>query len=60
MGFREGGRGHSGGGFNRVDNREKFDAVCSECQAQTQVPFKPTEGRAVFCKDCYMKRKNSE
>ena len=30
-----------------------FDAVCSKCGAQTQVPVKPVPGREVFCKDCF-------
>ena len=50
--------GQRGGGFSRGP-REMHDVTCSECGAQTQVPFKPTEGRPVFCKDCYMKKKNS-
>lgn len=58
MAFREGGRGRSSGGFNRGP-REMHDVVCSECGAQTQVPFKPADGRPVYCKDCYMKKKNS-
>lgn len=59
MAFREGGRGGGRrfGGFDRGP-REMHDAVCSECGAETQVPFKPTEGRPVFCKDCYMKKKS--
>lgn len=46
------------GGFNRGP-REMHDVTCSECGTQTQVPFKPAEGRPVYCKDCYMKKKNS-
>ncbi|HLC45963.1 MAG TPA: CxxC-x17-CxxC domain-containing protein [archaeon] len=38
--------------------REMHDAVCSSCGAQTQVPFKPAEGRPVYCKACYMKMKD--
>ena len=34
-------------------SRKMFDAVCSKCGAQTQVPFKPVPGREVFCKDCF-------
>ncbi|MDD1743939.1 MAG: hypothetical protein LUO85_04855, partial [Methanomassiliicoccales archaeon] len=29
------------------------DVTCSDCGAQTQVPFKPTEGRPVYCRDCF-------
>ncbi|HLF55135.1 MAG TPA: CxxC-x17-CxxC domain-containing protein [Candidatus Nanoarchaeia archaeon] len=37
--------------------REMHDATCSDCGAQTKVPFKPTEGKPVYCRDCYSKRK---
>lgn len=38
----------------RQDNRRKmYDAVCSQCGAQTQVPFKPMPGREVLCKACF-------
>lgn len=41
----------------RQKNRRKLhDAVCSACGAQTQVPFKPSEGKEIFCKECYLKR----
>ncbi len=62
MAFRDGGRGGDrggrSGGFSRGP-REMHDVTCSECGAQTQVPFKPAEGRPVYCKDCYMKKKDS-
>lgn len=29
-------------------------AVCSDCGADTVVPFKPKEGRPVYCKECLM------
>ena len=38
--------------------REMHDATCSDCGAQTKVPFKPIEGRPVYCRDCYQKHKN--
>ncbi len=37
-------------------SREFHDAVCSECKGDCQVPFKPAEGRPVYCLDCYKKR----
>lgn len=46
---REGG---GGGGF-RGGDREMHDATCTRCSATTQVPFKPTPGRPVFCRDCF-------
>jgi len=36
--------------------RKMHDATCSACGAQTKVPFKPTEGKEVFCKECFAKR----
>lgn len=44
------------GGYSR-EPREMHDVKCSDCGAQTQVPFKPTEGRAVYCRDCFQKHK---
>ncbi len=37
--------------------RRVFSAVCAACGAETTVPFEPTEGRPVYCKDCYTKMK---
>lgn len=42
------GRGPSG-------PREMHDVTCSDCGKATQVPFKPTEGRPVYCRDCFQK-----
>lgn len=33
--------------------REMFPAVCAECGKTTNVPFKPTGDRPVYCRDCY-------
>jgi CspA family cold shock protein len=30
---------------------------CSECGTETHVPFLPTSGRPVFCRDCYRNHK---
>ncbi|HLC88723.1 MAG TPA: CxxC-x17-CxxC domain-containing protein [Candidatus Nanoarchaeia archaeon] len=59
---REGGRRDGGsqrdGGFRRdFGPREMHNATCSECGQECQVPFKPTEGKPVFCKECYAKKK---
>ena len=35
--------------------REMFSVVCAECGADTQVPFRPTNERPVYCRDCYQK-----
>jgi CxxC-x17-CxxC domain-containing protein len=36
--------------------RTLFAAVCSECGKETQVPFKPTAGKPVYCRECFQKR----
>jgi CxxC-x17-CxxC domain-containing protein len=47
-----------GGGFKRdFGPREMHKAVCSECGQECEVPFKPTEGKPVYCKECYRKRR---
>ena len=46
------------GGFRRdFGPREMHKATCSECGKECEVPFKPTEGKPVFCKECYMKKR---
>lgn len=37
--------------------REMFDVICADCGCETQVPFKPTEDRPVYCRDCYQKQR---
>ena len=55
--------GSSSGGRNFRSNnnnfgpREMHKAICSECKQECEVPFKPTEGKPVYCKDCYKKKK---
>ena len=46
--------GNSGPG-GRVETR----ATCSACGKETTVPFRPTQGRPVFCKDCFQQRKSA-
>jgi CxxC-x17-CxxC domain-containing protein len=36
--------------------RIETPAVCSQCGKQTTVPFKPTQGRPVLCRDCFQHR----
>ena len=42
--------------------RERVETVtnCSACGKQTTVPFRPTQGRPVFCKECFQARKFAE
>ena len=73
MGNFNGGGGSRGGGFSRGRSggnssrggfgggnfgpREMHKATCSQCKKECEVPFKPTEGRPVYCKECYASMK---
>ena len=48
-----GGRGGFGGGGGGSGPKEFFPAVCAECGKETQVPFKPSGNRPVYCRDCF-------
>jgi CxxC-x17-CxxC domain-containing protein len=49
----EGGQGGGyGGGYDRGP-REMFAATCSQCGKETEVPFRPTNGKPVYCSDCF-------
>lgn len=37
--------------------REMHKATCADCGNECEVPFKPTEGRPVYCRDCYQKHR---
>ncbi|NQU98448.1 DNA-directed RNA polymerase [Candidatus Woesearchaeota archaeon] len=50
------GRNRSGGRFNDSP-REMHKATCADCKNECEVPFKPTEGKPVYCKECFSKRK---
>lgn len=53
--------GNRRGGFrnNNFDRgpREMHKAVCSECKKECEVPFKPTEGKPVYCQECFSKHR---
>ena len=50
-------RGPSRGPRRDFGPREMHKATCSECGTECEVPFKPTEGKPVYCRDCYRKKK---
>ncbi|MDO8509226.1 MAG: DNA-directed RNA polymerase [Nanoarchaeota archaeon] len=47
--------GNRGGGFRRDNDRprEEHKAICADCKQDCVVPFKPTEGKPVYCRECY-------
>jgi CxxC-x17-CxxC domain-containing protein len=48
----EGGHGGFGGGYDRGP-RQMYPATCSRCGVETEVPFQPTNGKPVYCSDCF-------
>ena len=45
-----------GGGASRGP-REMFPATCSSCGQETEVPFRPTSGKPVYCSACFAQRR---
>ena len=61
-GYSAGGSGGSGGydgggsggyGSRSSAPREMFAATCSSCGREAKVPFRPTNGKPVYCSDCF-------
>ena len=50
-------RRERGGGYRNP--RRVYTAICAMCGTEASVPFEPTEGRPVYCKECYAKVKES-
>lgn len=50
---RDSGRRGFGG---RGEKREMFKVVCDECGKDCEVPFQPTDGRPVYCSECFEKK----
>ncbi|HBK69558.1 MAG TPA: zinc-binding protein [Firmicutes bacterium] len=38
--------------------REMHPATCASCGIETEVPFKPSGDRPVYCKECYSKQRS--
>jgi CxxC-x17-CxxC domain-containing protein len=48
-------QGSGNGGHGRVETSTN----CSQCGRETTVPFRPTQGRPVFCRECFQKGKSA-
>ncbi|HWQ57616.1 MAG TPA: zinc-ribbon domain containing protein [Clostridia bacterium] len=45
-----------GGGQDRYGSsapRKMYPVKCAQCGKETEVPFRPTSDRPVYCRDCY-------
>jgi CxxC-x17-CxxC domain-containing protein len=49
------------GGYSQVAPRERVEVSvrCAMCAIETTVPFRPTQGRPVYCRDCFLKMRAS-
>jgi CxxC-x17-CxxC domain-containing protein len=39
--------------------KQETIAVCSGCGKETTLPFRPTQGRPVFCRECFAQQKKA-
>jgi CxxC-x17-CxxC domain-containing protein len=46
-----------GGGGGATQMRSETKTTCSQCGKDTTVPFRPTQGRPVFCRECFQQRR---
>jgi CxxC-x17-CxxC domain-containing protein len=48
------GGGPAAAGISRTETR----TTCSDCGVETTVPFKPTQGRPVLCRQCFQNKRD--
>lgn len=55
---------HQQGGYKGGNDKKQFggpkqlfSAICADCRKPCQVPFRPSGDKPIYCKDCFMKRK---
>jgi CxxC-x17-CxxC domain-containing protein len=41
----------------RHHTRVETRATCSQCGKETTIPFKPTQGRPIFCRECFVQKR---
>ena len=39
--------------------REMYVATCAECGGEARIPFRPREDRAVYCSECFSKKREN-
>lgn len=37
--------------------RQMYQVTCAECGKETEVPFRPTGEKPVYCRDCFNRKK---
>jgi len=41
--------------YDQSTRRQMFPVTCARCGKDTEVPFEPSQGRPVYCRECYSK-----
>jgi CxxC-x17-CxxC domain-containing protein len=44
----------------QMPNKTETRTTCSQCGKETTVPFKPTQGRPVFCRECFQQKRQQQ
>lgn len=55
-----GSRGRFGGGRDSRGPVQMHQAVCDNCKKECEVPFRPTNGKPVFCSSCFESNRGSD
>jgi CxxC-x17-CxxC domain-containing protein len=45
-------------GEGRASTKQETAAVCAGCGKETTLPFRPVQGRPVFCRECFKQKKS--
>lgn len=53
------GGGGGGNGGRSSTPREMFAATCATCGREARVPFRPTNGKPVYCSDCFRSQRGA-
>ncbi|HUS18634.1 MAG TPA: zinc-ribbon domain containing protein [Terriglobales bacterium] len=51
--------GNASGGRGGFHAKVETRTNCSACNKETTVPFKPTQGRPVLCRECFQQKRTS-
>ena len=43
--------------LNATRMRVETETTCAQCGKVTTVPFKPTQGRPVYCRECFLQQR---
>ncbi|NPV27410.1 MAG: zinc-binding protein [Firmicutes bacterium] len=46
----------SAGSTRSRNERPRYRAICASCGQETTVPFEPTAGRPIYCRDCFQQQ----